>query len=318
MTNEESKLYYKTVLNAMLAEELLASCDTTPLRSREELSEGMYHELYTLLDQVEHKYEFDLQKNIATNHTRFTLWQQYFCGNAAPANTLAATRFVIFCCLADKILDSNRFSLDQKEAVCKKLHSQHFFSERSYESQNFPELDILLNQIRIYLLKCNLSSKDRDELEEHMRRAFNSEIFMYRYPLKKLDAMAESDLPLLIDKSVEFELSASLIAGPSPYSPQMVKAATCIGRIMWIIDDLWDLPEDAAAFRRNSFLFFDLPLESCSIKERIHGAQANIKLHVDMLVNDFQSLKKIVNSTLFNHIRWIVCKWSRHISDARR
>lgn len=299
----------------MLAEELLASCET-PLLSREELSEEMYLELYTLLDQVEHKYEFDLQKNVATNHTRFTLWQQHFCGNASPANTLAATQFVLFCCLADKILDSNRFSSVQKEAVCQKLYSQHFFSDRSYESQNFPELDTLLNQIRIYLLKCSISSQDKIELEEHMRRAFHSEIFMYRYPLKELDAMTESDLPLLIDKSVEFELSACLIAGPSPYSPQMMKAAICIGRIMWIIDDLWDLPEDVAAFRRNSFLFFNLPLESCSIQERSYAAQANIKLYVDILANNLRSLKETVNSTLFNHIRWEVCKWSKHINDA--
>ena len=317
MTNQERKSYYHTLSSALVPLTSSEHCLPPNLPSREALSQRGYGDLYTLLDHVESVYEFDLQKIVPLNHIQFAFWQQQFCGSECTSGELAATEFVLFCCLADKILDSGRFSPYQKEQVCKKLKSSHFFSASPVYSEGFPELDALMNHVRQHLVGLKLSSHERAELSSHMQLAFDSEIYMYQHKLHDPDLVPESEVPLLINKSVEFELTAFLITSAPHITPQMVQIATCIGRLLWLVDDLWDLPEDIDALRQNSLLFLHLPFLPKSIDERFQYVKDHMIDYRDMIISDLRLLENTVNSSLLNCIQWQVLFWSRHICDAR-
>ncbi len=261
---------------------------------------------------MEEKYEFDLQKIVGVNYTHFTLWQQHFRGAADSASALAATEFVLFCCLADKILDSGRFSMAQKDSVCEKLDSSRFFSTNPYESRAFPEMDSLLNHVRTHLADSHFSKQDTLLLKAHMQRAFDSEVFMCRHSLQEFDVVEDEELHLLTDKAVEFESLAFLLAGAAPISLQMEQAGACIGRLLWLIDDLWDLPEDVQACRRNSLLFLGQPCRPLSIGDRIAGAQARMTLYSNSLKEDLSWLQRSVSEELFLCICWELRKWSKY------
>lgn len=314
MTNQERKKYYNTLSDELSMIPLITQCSPPALSTRAILSQRGYDAIYAVLDQVEAKYEFDLQKIIPLNQAMFSFWQQLCCCESIEGE-LAAVQFVLFCCLADKFLDSGRFTSQHKELICEKLRNEYFFSDTPFFSQAFPELDFLLNQVRQYLISQNLSVREADELSLHMQRAFDSEIFMYHNALHDPDMVPEAHISLLTDKSVEFELTAFLIASAPVCTPQMLESATYIGRLLWIIDDLWDLPEDVDSHRRNSLLFLNMPYLPVSLQDRFLHLQDLIPLYRDMLASDLQSLKETVNPQLFHCVQWQISRWSRYIYD---
>lgn len=66
--------------------------------------------LLELLNGIEKKYEFNLQRMCRNNFELLSLYQIEFLGQIKKRQRSIGLKFLIVCCLADKILDSKRFA----------------------------------------------------------------------------------------------------------------------------------------------------------------------------------------------------------------
>ena len=307
----DEREYYEE-LGARLAEStLMADFDEPRDKDDPVPAADLFKELYSLLDRVEEKYEFDLQKIVLPNYIHFTLWQRSCGGKQNLEAIRAAVSFVVFCCLVDKILDSGRFSAEYKEIVCKKLDTSLFFSSSAFDGEGFAELDTMLNEIRLFLTDGQISEENAEWIRRHIQRAFDSECFMYRSRLQNESYIAPKQLCLLIDKSVQFERIAFLIAAPDRISDQTKETAEHIGKLFWLIDDLWDLPEDIEQERLNSLLFFDMPREM-TVPDRVEMVRNKLGYYTEQINRELTSVGEFVSEPLLRYLRWELRKWSRH------
>jgi len=277
------------------------------------LPKHAFDSLLGLLDTVEAKYGFDMQKICAPNYNKFVLWQRAFPGGSVN-DRMAAIKFVVFCCLVDKILDSPRFTEAEKEAVCRKVDVRHLTAEVPYQSESFPEIDALLNDIRIHLIAPEWrDSACLPMLLKKMDRAFTSEIYMWKNPLLLRESFNKGDLHLLVDKSVDFELAAFLLASQCMDHPDAA-VARYIAIAFWLIDDLCDFVEDIHCKRRNSLLFCCVPTdETISLEERIELAYSNLEKMIVLLETCLKKLKSCTNSELYQFILNEVWEWSFNV-----
>lgn len=313
-----AKQYYEHIYERILCrnKELFADCDGKNLE-KIMIPMEKYSWLYGLLDQVEINYGFNLQKMCAPNYNKFILWQNYFVEEQVPEALDAAMQFVIFCCLADKILDSCRFDNIQKEAVCEKLNIKNFLSVERFESSQFPEMDTLLNNIRIFLLSVGQKNElERDKIAVSMEKAFCSEIFMWKSPLECKEEMDREKLYLLSDKSIQFELAAFLMASFGRNSDKSYKAALETANIFWLIDDLCDLIEDIKAKRKNSMLFYCVHTEGpLALLERAEEAVKNADEFVDLLEMNLDFLRRDTDDFFFEFIVNEVWDWCTELRN---
>ncbi|MCD7790875.1 MAG: hypothetical protein LUH55_10195 [Bacteroides thetaiotaomicron] len=308
----EAQKYYNYVNERFLNhnQDVFQGCDEKLLISRP-VPDGLFDNLLKLLDRVEEKYEFNLQKMCALNFNKFILWQEEFCGGYKENELLAATKFIIFCCLVDKFLDSGRFSDKEKESICIKLQTNYFVSSEPYVSKEFTELDELLNDIRIFMIDDEVAvSGDRDVILESIDKALESEIYMYRNPLPDQEAFHHSEFNKLTDKSVEFEIAGFLMASMNHNSVNSKAAAACAGRIFWLTDDLCDFIEDVKYRRKNSALYYCIEsAERIPLSQRVDGTFVNIDKFIERLEKEITLLKSQVGNELYTYLINEVWEW---------
>lgn len=312
------KKYYEHLYARLIGQngELFAGCDGKNLE-KIPMPEGKYSWLYKLLDQVEDNYGFNLQKMCVPNYNKFILWQKNFMEGQLPDALDTAIQFVIFCCLADKILDSGRFDAIQKEAVCEKLHANHFLSSETYVGSQFPEMDVLLNNIRTFLFLTGQKNRpEQNEIAASMEKAFLSEIYMWKSPLQQKEGMKRKELYLLSDKSVQFELASFLIASFGQNSEKSHRVALEVANIFWLIDDLCDLIEDIKAKRKNSLLFYGVHTEEqLSLLDRAEETVRNMDGFVGLLEENLNFLKQDADAALFEYVVNEVWDWCTELRN---
>lgn len=213
----------------------------------------LFGRLYDLMDQVEEAYEFDLQKMIYPDYVKFRAWQ-VCCGKNKPDKQLIymSISFVLFCCLADKMLDSRRISKELRSWTADCLNSfiqaddEMFLPEKATALQkkafmlpdktsrlqrealqkkmlqkeaphkdaerSIPEMTQLWQNISETAQSTAFSREDRIRIVREIRKAFLSELYMYENPLPEREAFPPERLYLVKDKSVAFEKAAFLMA----------------------------------------------------------------------------------------------------------
>lgn len=308
--------YYQFIYKRLIEKnnQLFADCDESKLACIE-IPKEQFMWLYELLDCVEKNYGFDMQKILLPNYNKFTLWQECFMQECKPENIEIAMQFIVFCCLADKILDSKRFLIEQKAAVIDKLNIKHFTSKSEYVSNEFQELDRLLNNIRRFMKKQrNENSVELKKILDCMECAFQSEIYMARVPLLQKEKLDQSRLCLLTDKSVQFEIAAFLLASFGENTARTQKAALDVANIFWQIDDLCDLIEDIKAKRRNSMLFVCVhELNELTLAERAHKCVENAEKFIIMLEENIRLLKMDSNDAFYTYVLNEVWEWCSYV-----
>ena len=219
---------------------------------------------------------------------------------------------IIFCCLVDKILDSRRFTEEQKIHVCEKIIAQNLFSLQEYESQDFIELDILLNDIREYIIDSK--SWEEEELLHVIDKALVSEVYMYRNMLGFNDSMKKEDYHFLTDKSVEFEKAAFMLSTYNNNRDEANLAATKVGEIFWIIDDLCDLIEDVKCKQKNSLLFLNIDYEgNIDLTKRVELACENLGIYVSRLKDNLSKLRNIAGTDFYDYIINEIWEWCENV-----
>lgn len=271
-------------------------------------------ELEGVVRQINEAYGFDM----AVNYRQIALWQQNFCAAPDEAAMMAACKLVLFCCLADKILDSPRFGAEEKEKICCKLHTKYFDGTSSFEQDEFPEMNRLGNEIREYLLAAaEENTKEVFMVLEHLEKAFISERYMYESVLQRNESMSQSDLPLLVDKSIEFETAVFLLGSIGNNDARSLSAARTISRIFWLIDDLCDFPDDVHAKRRNSLLLLCVPQYGpLSLAERVEIAFQNIEYPVTLLEESISDLEKMIDSEFYLFLMGQLWVWCSNVRAA--
>lgn len=273
-----------------------------------------YETLKRLLDIVEQKYGF----NMKLNYVQLTLWQQAFCKedeySLKEDAFYASGSFVLFCCLVDNFLDSPRFTEREKEIICKKIEC---FEMNDSKDNLFPELDILFGDFWRFLNSCQEDTKcKKTYLIDLVKRAFQSEIYMYRSVLQKDTVMNITELNSLIDKSIAFEKAALLVASYGTNSDSSLKAAEIMGNIFWLIDDLCDFVVDIQENRKNSLLVYCIstdnnhPLEEC-----INLVYENLEKPIQHLYDNLMLLRDIAGEDLYVFMMNQVWKWSYHVCE---
>lgn len=307
-----AKTYYSKLYRRLIVQNktLFSGCHESQLTSISP-PENSFCNLMPILDDIEANYEFDLQKMCIPNYNKFYLWQQTFPGGD-EGDMLAAIQFIIFCCFVDKVLDSPRFTAAEKESVCQKLQVQHFTSAEPYQSSSFPEMDWLLNQVRLHLI-CSKENKLSSFLEENMQCAVQSEIYMWKNPLLLRESFKKEDIHWLIDKSVAFEVAAFSLAAPIP-GQKAREAGRIIASIFWLIDDLCDFVEDIQCKRKNSLLFYLVPSEEpLPLEMRIELAAQNLEKAISLLEGYLEQLQACVSRDLYQFILNTVWEWCRYV-----
>lgn len=269
-----------------------------------------YARLNCLLEQIEEKYGF----HMTLNYKQLYLWQRNFCPAADDASLLAAGKLVLFCCLADNILDSPRFSDKEKEAVCAKLLPQQEIALAMFSKEHFPELDALRDEAYDFYKHTCDNAYSAAAVMNDLALAYRSEAYMYRSRLRDCETLFASDLPLLTDKSVRFEKAALLTASFGHNTERSIKAAVTMGKIFWLTDDLCDLIDDIHAKRKNSLLFFyahsSAPL---SLFERAEAVYQHMNQAVADLWEELENLRGLADESLYAFMVAQVWKWCCHV-----
>jgi len=274
-----------------------------------------YERLGVLLKNIEDKYGFGMR----FNYTPLYLWQKCFCPTINDDSLFAAGTFVVFCCLVDNFLDSNRYTETEKDSVAEKI--RHFVPKvgtNSHDIARYQELDELREIVLNYINGINGDSAyATNSLISDISAALESELFMYESRLKLREAILRKDLKKYIDKSVLFEKAAFLMASSGYNTKRSVDAAESVGRIFWLIDDLCDFVADIKAKRRNSLLVFCVKEErEMLLTERIEIAFRNIDCAINELENELDNLKKSVDVELYSYMMSQVWKWGHYVRIA--
>lgn len=314
MLNEKQYITYLHNNFIKKNEETFQSCDEAKLTLRT-MPAGLFDELMNLLGRVYENYGFDMQKMCAPNYNKFVLWQKNCFGGYNEEELLAAVKFIVFCCLSDKILDSPRFSDAEKECVCRKLNIDLFTQRTPFSSEMFGELDELLNDIRKFLVSQQIQeSSHYAMIINKMRQAFVSEIYMYRNPLLCEESVTETELTLMVDKSVEFEIAAFLLAAATSIQMHEIKTAKCIANVFWLIDDLCDFVEDIKCKRKNSVLFYcTWEMGEMCLTERVEKSFQKIDMLLDMLEKNIFEIKQSANRDLYEYILNEIWEWCKGV-----
>ncbi len=274
-----------------------------------------YKCLVSMLDEIERKYEFNLQRMCRINYCHFILWQKNFCHKINNNQCYIALKFIIVCCLIDKILDSKRFTKREKQIIIDKMNVCSSAGIQYDESNMFKEIDSLLNDIFSFL-NSYPNSIYKQIIEDKIKKAFVSEQFMSSSVLKKKEIFDENEMPLLTNKSIEFESAAFLMCSMTENSEHTNEAAEIIAEIMWLVDDICDYVDDIKELRRNSVLYLCSPKDVLmSLDERVDVAFSNIDVAIEKLEESMIKLKTVVTKELYYFIIKEIWDWCSNVRN---
>lgn len=263
------------------------------------------NKILNITNEIERKYEFNMQNMCKNNYQLLTLFQIEIMGSVSIVHRKKALEFLIACCLADKILDSRRFKQREKISVMKLLTLNYKKDELKRE---FNILANFINDI-IEFLSFYGDKNKKGYLQELIEAAFKSEIYMSSFEINENERFLQKDNYLLIDKSVAFEKSALLLTLNEKYLDREVKLADVIGKIMWLSDDLCDLFQDLSAKRKNSLLYINMPEKKLKIDERVKLFYSNLPNIIADLESYMSELENLCSTDLYYFVINIIEKW---------
>ena len=265
--------------------------------------------LLELLNGIEKKYEFNLQRMCRNNFELLSLYQMEFLGQIERRQRNIGLKFLIVCCLADKILDSKRFCTGEQKKIINLLT----IGKRRKEAPFF-ELGELLEEIDHYI-----EEYENAELKEKTIKltsdAFTSEQYMWKHLLLEKEAFDQKTIGLLTDKSVKFEKAVLLLSLKEEMSEAAIEAADLIGKISWLTDDLCDFISDIREQRKNSLLYFELSDEEMNLEYRAEMALEYMSNHIRRLEDYLDKLEIIAPVDLYFYILNMVKRWFADIED---
>ncbi len=271
--------------------------------------------LTELLDLVYDKYDFNLHRQIKPNLQQFYLYQLQICGKTDSYRLDIALVFVLFCCLADKFLDSPRFSEEEKEYICQKLDTKYLMSSTPYDSEYFQEMNELLNHLRAFMVK-HLGLPKIQVLIDDIQDAFTSEIYMSKVHLPMSEKSDKKNLQLLTDKSIKFEKSAFLLSVLGDITPDAENIGDSIAKIIWLVDDLCDFVEDVQCKRKNSLLYlYTDETEELSLAERVEQTYKNLSFVYTLLDEEIERLSMLATPQLYHFIITQVWDWFNNVRN---
>lgn len=268
-------------------------------------------ELGSLLDDIYMKFNWSFHKNAKTNIAKFRLWRKEFSLPENDTLVYAATYFVLYCCLVDKIIDSRCFSEDKKKLLCKELNS--FWKITSESVCAFSEVALLGKRMKRLLFRKSLQNNFKwFQLLHKINRAFSSECFLYEHPLECFNTNIQ--LHNLTDKSICFVSSAFEIAALDSFNIRMEKLSEIIGNIFWLIDDICDFAADLEDGIINSALLFCTDLkQEMSIEHRINYALSNMEVMTQKLEAEIEEMNILASTELSNWILNQLWEWTADI-----
>ncbi len=263
-----------------------------------------YDELNELLLQIHEKYNIDMN----VNYAQLYLWQKCFLEKTNDEAILAASYLVKFCVMADCILDSTRFSEKQKKYVCKK---SNLLLRQTDSKGEFPELDRLLSGFLNYM---HMQKDDvffsKEILKKTLRKAFQSEIYMYKSKIDFSEDLKGKNLSLLVDKSIEFEKVAFIVSLYGNNNETSVLAAELLGKVFWLVDDLCDFIDDIKTGRKNSLLIYCADKETFgSFEERLANVFKNMNRAAKELESTLRKLRNYVDEPFFCFLAVHIWNW---------
>ncbi|MDO4306362.1 MAG: hypothetical protein Q4C77_05965 [Eubacteriales bacterium] len=300
----DKQKYYNYIYHRLV----LKHCDWESENLNEKRNAVLEEQLNTILDQIRFTYGFDLRRNARINMEKFRIWRRELGLPDADYYAYVATCFVVFCCLEDKILDSRRFSSDEKEALCGELSL--FWNREMLERCRFPEVWALGTQVAEFLAKQEKIDSSRYlALKDKIDRAFSSETFLYHHPLSSFDG--KLNLCCLTDKSVEFVAASFEIAAYDSDQNKIKEIAKLIGELFWLIDDICDFPADIEDGIMNSALIFCTDIsQEMPLYERIEHAAFHMEYMIRELECRNEYLERMVGAELCRFIRNELWDWT--------
>lgn len=272
---------------------------------------GDYQALSAVLACVERNYGFAMR----LNYGQLYLWQKSVLGEVDHRRLLAAGYLVLFCCLADNILDSPRFSSAQKELLCENM-DELLFRQGPRAFSLFPALGLLAMGASDFF-PDQTADPLYPQRQEELARALRSERYLYRAPLDRGRPLPGEKLALLTDKSVLFEKAAFLTASYGGNTPESVKAAGLLGEVFWLVDDLCDLMEDVRMGRKNSLLFYCAHTpEPLTVLQRLERVSDHLALPVDRLERVLGELEGLISRDMFRFLLVQIWKWCHRVRAA--
>lgn len=269
-----------------------------------------YREIIKILDVIQTKYEFNMQRMCKNNFELLSLFQFTFMRKIDKKQREAGLKFMIACCFADKILDSKRFSKVEQQEISDALSIKVIKNKNKF----CKELLLLLSDVYTYLEKYE-DIFMKKMLSEMIWDAFESEQYMWKNKLVERELVDKSVLHFLIDKSVKFEKAALLLVLKEQISEQAINVAQIIGEIFWLTDDLCDFISDLKEQRKNSLLYWNIPNKYLDLNERVVLATENMKNNVSQLEDCINNLKKSANQKLYLYVIYMVKMWFGNIEN---
>ncbi|MBR4026651.1 MAG: hypothetical protein IKJ01_03715 [Lachnospiraceae bacterium] len=137
---------------------------------------------------------------------------------------------------------------------------------------------------------------------------------MYKHPLEQVEKFDPKEMPLLVDKSIQFETAAFLMATFGRNTNISLDAAIETANIFWLVDDLCDFIEDIKAKRKNSMLFFCVHNnELLTIAERAKIAFHNAEEFICLLEENLTLLKTNTSQQFYQYILNEVWEWCSNV-----
>lgn len=300
----DGQAYYDYIYQRLV----LRHCDWKSEKFAKERNVVLEEWLSIVLDKIRFVYGFDLRKNAKINIEKFGIWRRELGLSDENDYVYAATCFVLFCCVVDKILDSRRFSQSEKETLCEEL--LFFWNKETRGRCRFPEIWELGAQTADFLAVQKKADSSRYlMLKDKIDRAFFSEIYLYEHSLFDFDETV--NLYHLTDKSVEFVSASFEIAAYDSAQERMKEIANLIGELFWLIDDVCDFPADIEEGSMNSALIFCTDMsQQMLLYKRIEYAA----LHIDGMIQEMEIkaeyLGKAMGSEMYRFIQNELWDWT--------
>lgn len=268
-------------------------------------------DLKELLDQIAVRYGITFHKNAVLNLEKFQLWRENFGVFEDSENAEAATYFVLYCCLADKILDAQRFTRQEKEIVYQDI--KNFWNYSYNEKGKFSELYKIRKKTLDFLTRKGKVQKERYKiLRDKIDRALISECFMYNYSLK--DFKSDMDMHNILDKSVEFVSASFLISIWDIFGKEEIETTDLIGEIFGYMDDICDYVLDLETGTLNLALFICVNEKAdFLLRERIAESVSNTEVMIGLLEDKVKRLQNRIGTQMYLYLLDELWNWTGDI-----
>lgn len=267
-------------------------------------------DLIQIMNRIELKYGISLHKSAKINIEKFYIWCNECCGQINKEHIQTATYFVLYCCLADKILDSEKNFLNYKYMVYRDL--ENFIKMSDTVTGDLYEMYELRKKIQGFIkVKQQSGNSNILLIKEKINRAVRSEQFMATHSINDFDVSIKESL--ITDKSVEFVSAAFLIAVYDTINEQVVEVSETIGKIFGYIDDICDYVSDMETESLNSLLF--VCPKTSEISGNMEWTTEKVDLAIKTLEKEVSKLKKTVGKEMYVFILNELWDW---MADVRK